>query len=72
MTVNKNTNSIDEKFKNDKLKFERVTNDDLVCATCISKYDDIEMPCNTSQCEKYDLKPNNVLDGGMCDEYEGS
>ena len=68
----KKVNSIDEKFKKDKLKVEHVTNDDLVCATCKSKYDDIDMPCNTSKCEKYDLKPSNVLDGGMCDEYEGS
>ena len=72
MTVSKNTNSIDEKFKNDKLKVERITNNDLVCVTCKSKYDDFDMPCNTSKCAKYNLKPVHVLDGGACDEYESS
>ncbi len=63
-------NSMDEKFKKDKLAFTRITNEDLVCKDCKSKFDDSDMPCNTTKCEVYDLKPSNVLDGGECSEYK--
>lgn len=69
MVANK-MNSLDEKFKKDQLKFTPIKNKDLVCKDCMKKYDDTELPCNTSKCEVFDLKPNNVLDGGDCDEYE--
>lgn len=65
-----NKNALDEKFKKDELKFERITNDNLVCKTCRKKYDDTNMPCNTSKCEAYGIKPIEVIDGGMCFEYE--
>lgn len=68
--VAKKINSLDEKFKKDKLKFEPIKNKDLVCKDCIKKYDDTELPCNTSKCEAFVIKPNEVLDGGDCDEYE--
>ena len=66
----KEKNSIDEKFKKDKLKFELIKNKDLVCKDCRKKYDDTDMPCNTSKCEAYTMKPSEVLDGGECIEYE--
>ena len=50
MTTDKRLNSLDEKFKKDKLKFDLITNNDLVCKDCISKYEDKDMPCNTSKC----------------------
>lgn len=63
-------NAIDEKFKKDKLKFEQIKNKDLVCKDCAYKFDDTEMPCNTSKCEVYQIKPGKVLDGGDCDEHK--
>lgn len=69
MVANK-MNSLDEKFKKDQLKFTPIKNKDLVCKDCMKKYDDTELPCNTSKCEVFDLKPSNVLDGGDCNEYE--
>ena len=65
-----NKNALDEKFKKDKLKFELIKNENLVCEDCRKKYDDTNMPCNTSKCEAYEMKPNKVLNGGDCDEYE--
>lgn len=70
MGTNRKMNPLDEKFKKDKLKFARITNDDLVCRDCRNKYDDKELPCNTSKCEIFDIKPNKVLNGGECDEYK--
>lgn len=70
MAVNKNINPLDEKFKKDKLKMEPIKNKDLICKDCIKKYDDTNMPCNTSKCEAFKIKPNEVLDGGDCIEYE--
>ena len=70
MATNKKLNSLDEKFKNDELGFKQITNEDLVCKDCKKKYDDTLMPCNTSKCEVFDMKPNEVLDGGDCNEYE--
>ena len=66
----KHSGSLDEKFKNEKLTFVLITNDNLVCKDCKNKYDDKDMPCNTSKCAKYEIKPDDVLDGGSCIEYE--
>lgn len=68
MTTNKNP--LDEKFKKDTLKFHLIKNENLVCRDCAKKYDDTNMPCNTSKCKAFGIKPNNVLDGGECIEYE--
>ena len=70
MVTNKKLNSLDEKFQKDQLKFEPIKNKDLVCKDCIKKYDDTKLPCNTSKCEAFDIKPNEVLDGGDCIEFE--
>lgn len=70
MAANKNLNALDEKFQNDNLSFGLITNDDLVCRDCRNRYKDEGMPCNTSVCEKYEIKPDKVLDGGDCNEYE--
>lgn len=48
---------MNDKFKNDKLKFELIRNADLVCTDCLYKYDDTNMPCNVSKCEMYEEKP---------------
>lgn len=65
-----NKNTLDEKFKKDKLQFVQIKNENLVCKDCRKKYDDTDMPCNTSKCEAYIIKPDTVLDGGDCNEYE--
>lgn len=61
--------TIAEKFKKDEPAFTRIKNEDLVCVDCEKRYDDTDLPCNTSKCEAYDVKPYNVLDGDLCDEY---
>ena len=63
-------NPLDEKFKKDELKFEPIKNKDLICNDCRHKYDDTNLPCNTSKCEVFAMKPDEVLDGGDCIEYE--
>lgn len=72
MAANKKVNSLDEKFKNDNLELRPIKNKDLVCKDCKKKYDDTQLPCNTSKCEAYDMKPGYVLDGGDCIEYENA
>lgn len=69
MSADKKLSSIDEKFKKDELKFGLITNDDLVCRDCRNRFKDEGMPCNTSKCAKYEVKPDKVFDGGECDEY---
>ena len=70
MANNKNLNSLDEKFKKDELKFEVIKNENLICKDCRKRYDDTDLPCNTSKCQAFDIKPDEVLDGGDCIEYE--
>jgi hypothetical protein len=72
MATNKKLNPLDEKFKKDELKFKQITNKDLICKDCKKKYDDTNMPCNTSKCEAFNVKPDEVLDGGDCIEYENA
>ena len=68
--MDRRLNPLDEKFRNDRLKFEPIKNKNLVCKDCKKRYDDTELPCNTSKCEAFARKPNEVLDGGDCIEYE--
>lgn len=70
MANNKNLNPLDEKFKKDELKFEIIKNENLICKDCKKRYDDTDLPCNTSKCQAFDIKPDEVLDGGDCIEYE--
>lgn len=70
MAIEKKMNALDEKFKKDELKFTLIKNENLVCEDCIKKYDDTNMPCNTSKCKAYKIKPDEILNGGDCNEYE--
>lgn len=54
-----------KKWSDDKLGFQEVTNNDLVCKTCTFALKD----CPVGKCEKFAVKPNEVLLGGDCDEY---
>ena len=63
-------NPMNGKFENDELKMVQIKNKDLVCKDCRNKFDDTNVPANTSKCEKYDLKPDEVLDGGKCIEFD--
>lgn len=62
-------NPLDGKFVEDNLKLNMITNDMLQCKDCEFKFDDAGKPCNTSKCEKYQIKPSQIYDGGKCDEY---
>lgn len=68
--MKKTVNPLDNKFKNDILKFEPIKNKNMVCKDCIKRYDDTDLPCNTSKCEAFQIKPDEVLDGRDCIEYE--
>ena len=68
--MDRRLNPLDEKFKNDILKFTPIKNANLVCRDCKKRYDDTELPCNTSKCEAFKMKPSEVFDGGDCIEYE--
>ena len=48
----------------------RITNNDLVCKDCAFRYDDSKKFGNTSECEMFEQKPNEVLLGGKCYEYK--
>lgn len=61
-------NNLEKRIVSEQQCMRRITNDDLVCKTCIYKYDDSIKLGNTSICEIYDAKPNEVLSGGECDE----
>lgn len=71
MAAKSKMNPMDRKFQKDSMKMEQITNDDLVCKDCKSKFSDKDLPCNTSKCTKFPkCKPYEVLGGGECDEYE--
>ncbi len=48
----------------------RITNADLVCADCTFVLPDDKIYGNTSRCKKFRSKPNAVLSGRNCDEYQ--
>lgn len=62
-------NNLEKRIVSEQQCMHRITNDDLVCKTCTHKYDDSIKLGNTSTCEIYDVKPNEVLLGGDCDKY---
>lgn len=69
-STNKKLNSLSKKFKEDELVFERIRNKDLICIDCKYRYNDDGLFGNVSRCEIFQQKPNEVLRGGMCIEYE--
>lgn len=67
MAVNNNNPIVDK--GDDKLVFSGIKNENLICHDCKLRYEDSVLPCNTSKCEIYQVKPDEVLSGGECDEY---
>lgn len=65
-----NNNGLEDKWSKDEIKFERITNDQLVCVDCAYRLDDGEMPGNVSRCSVFTYKPDLVLSGGACLRYE--
>lgn len=59
-----------KRWEDDNLTFERISNNNLICKDCIFRFDDSEVYGNTSRCLAFIDKPNGVLMGGDCDEYE--
>lgn len=64
--MNKEQKDIIEKTY--EVNFKPLTNDDLVCKDC--NYNDAKIPIFTGKCEKYEIKPSKVLNGGECEEYK--
>lgn len=54
-----------KKWEEEKLGFEEITVNNLVCKDCVHKFN---KPVGV--CEKFKRKPNSVLGGGSCSEYE--
>jgi hypothetical protein len=62
---------IKEKIRSESEAIIRITNNDLQCKDCVFKFDDSEIFGNTSKCEAYDSKPDNVLlNKEECEYYE--
>lgn len=59
--------SFEKKIKSEQKAFGRITNKQLVCHNCIYRLDDSEICGNTSKCEMYTSKPNQVLLGEDCE-----
>mgnify|MGYP004644339061 CR=1 FL=1 len=64
------SNNVKGRIKDEARNKARITNDDLICKDCIFKYDDSEVLGNTSRCEKFVSKPDRILIGGSCKEYQ--
>lgn len=58
--------NIEKRIESESKAMRRITNDDLMCRYCRYRYDDSKKLGNTSRCEVYELKPNNVLLGSDC------
>ena len=58
-----------KRIASEQLCMKRITNNDLVCKDCAFAYDDSVKLGNTSTCDKFTVKPNQVLLGGDCDEH---
>lgn len=43
-----------------------IISDDLVCKDCLLRFED---PLQVGECERFDLKPRDVLRGGKCGEF---
>ena len=59
-----NNKSFEKKIKNEHKAFGRITNKQSVCHNCIYRLDDSEICGNTSKCEMYTSKADQVLLGG--------
>ena len=55
-----------KKWSDDKLSFDEITNENLVCKNCI--FANEKGP--VARCKKFNIKPNKVLLGGTCDEHK--
>lgn len=65
-----NQEEFKKKIQSEAKATRRITNQDLVCKDCKSRFDDRIKFGNTSACKRYDIKPNAVLLGKSCEEYE--
>lgn len=59
-----------KRIQSEQQAFGRITNEQLTCHNCAYRLDDTEICGNTSKCEMYTSKPNNVLLGGECELKE--
>ena len=49
--------------KDDELKFNRISNGNMLCKDCVFRLDDSEKWGNATKCKQFLFKPNNVLLG---------
>lgn len=59
-----------ERIESESMAVGRVSNDDLVCKDCIHRFDDSKIFGNTSRCGVYPSKPNKVIVGESCEQYQ--
>lgn len=61
---------LERKWEDEKVTAKRVTNDSLICKNCIYRFDDSKFFGNTTKCEAYERKPNEVFTKKMCEKYQ--
>lgn len=61
-----------KRIKSEQTCFAPIRNKDLICKDCKFRMDDSKIIGNTSSCEVYPkhTKPNEVIKGGNCPEYQ--
>lgn len=59
-----------KRIESESRSISRTTNQDLMCRDCLFQWDDSKILGNTSRCQEYPLKPNQVLKGGSCTKYQ--
>lgn len=60
----------EKRIKSEARTVTRITNSLLKCKDCRFRLDDSKILGNTSRCQEYPLKPNQVLKGGDCTKYK--
>jgi hypothetical protein len=56
----------EKRIKSEQKATRPIRNSDLICKDCILRFDDSEILGNTSKCEMYDSKPNEIINGNGC------
>lgn len=66
--INQHDTGMEKRIKSEQT-MRRITNDDLICKNCLLRMDDTVVFGNTSRCERYSVKPVEVLIGGGCSYF---
>lgn len=62
--------SMEDRIESESQGISRIANLNLRCRDCKFRLDDSKLPRNTSQCERYSMKPGFILRGNDCPKYK--